>query len=191
AARDIPVGGTLSESVVAVRDIPLAYVEGRHIRASELKKVLAARLASGLRANEAVLWNDLSKYSDHNRVLSGLIEQGMRAVAIDGRTADFDGLLRPGDRVDVLFTAGGTNSSGTTRTLLQNLLVLSVGGNIQRADEDGGRSSYARSGSVTVSASVEQAQKLVHAQGQGRLTLTLRNHDDITIVDGVPETTTA
>lgn len=189
AARDIPVGGALSESILAVRDVPLAYVEGRHVRASELKKVLGARLASGLRANEAVLWNDLSKYSDHTRVLSGLIKQGLRAVAIDSRTADFEGLLRPGDRVDVLFTTGGPGSGGRTRTLLQNLLVLSVGGNIQRADEEGETSS-ARWGAVTLSASIEQAQKLVHAQGQGRLTLTLRSHDDITIVDGVPETTT-
>jgi Flp pilus assembly protein CpaB len=113
----------------------------------------------------------------------------MRAVAIDSRSADFEGLLRPGDRVDVLFTAEGKDE-GSTVTLLQNVLVLSVGGNTVRAEDEGsGRKTIVRGGSVTVSATVEQAQLVTQAQQRGRLTLTLRNSDDITIVEGVPEAT--
>jgi pilus assembly protein CpaB len=187
AAEDVPVGAALTEKQLAVRDIPQAYVEGRQVRASEAKRVLGAKTASGLKANEAVLWTDLAKFSDSARVLSGLVQHGMRAVPLDMRSADFGGLLRPGDRVDVLFTAGTKGDEGATTTLLQNLLVLSVGGSIQRADEAssplGGR------GSVTVSATVEQAQVLTQAQQRGRLSLTLRNTDDITLAEGLPETT--
>ncbi|HXK18797.1 MAG TPA: Flp pilus assembly protein CpaB, partial [Polyangiaceae bacterium] len=104
AAEDVPVGAALTEKQLAVRDIPQAYVEGRQVRASEVKKVLGAKAAGGLKANESLLWTDLAKFNDRARVLSGLVQNGMRAVPLDMRQADFDGLLRPGDRVDVLFS---------------------------------------------------------------------------------------
>ncbi|HKY34859.1 MAG TPA: Flp pilus assembly protein CpaB [Polyangiaceae bacterium] len=186
-AQDVPAGTALTDKHLAVRDLPQAYVEGRHVRASDVKRVLGAKTAAGLKANEAVLWTDLAKFSDSTRVLAGLVQNGMRAVALDVRSADFDGLLRPGDRVDVVFTAGAKGDEGTTVTLLQNLLVLSVGGSIQRAD-DAAATTTSR-GSVTVSANVEQAQVLTQAQQRGRLGLTLRNTEDITLVEGLPETT--
>lgn len=187
AAADLPVGGTLTEARLAVRDIPQAYVEGRQVKASDLKKVLGTRVTAGLQANETLLWTDLAKFSDQRRILSGLVQQGSRAVALDSRSSDFQGLLRPGDRVDVLLTA---SDKGGTATLLQNLLVLSVGSNIARVDDDAPKGS-SRGGSVTVSATLEQAQVLAEAQQHGRLTLVLRNADDITLVDGLPETTGA
>ncbi|HKY34636.1 MAG TPA: Flp pilus assembly protein CpaB [Polyangiaceae bacterium] len=191
AVADVPVGAVLSEKQLAVRDIPRAYIETRHIRAGDASKVLGTRVAGGLKAGEALLWSDLEKFQNQARVLSGLVQQGSRAIAIDNRSADFQGLLRPGDRVDVLLTTGGKEDGGATITLLQNLLVLSVGGSMVRPDDDGGSSQkvMSRGGSVTLSATVEQAQLLTQAQQRGRLTLTLRNAGDITLVEGLPETT--
>jgi pilus assembly protein CpaB len=188
-AADVPVGATLTEARLAVRDIPQAYVEGRQVKASELKKVVGTRVTGGLQANETLLWTDLAKFSDHSRVLSGLVQQGSRAVAIDSRAADFQGLLRPGDRVDVLLTSGD-KGAGSTATLLQNLLVLSVGSNIARVDDDTAKGGGRGSG-VTVSATLEQAQVLAQAEQRGRLTLVLRNSEDVTVVEGLPETTGA
>ena len=184
AAADIPVGAALTENQLAVRDVPQAYVEGRQVRASEVKKVIGAKAAGGLKANEALLWTDLAKFNDRARVLSGLVQNGMRAVPLDLRSADFDGLLRPGDRVDVLFSTGAKGDEGATQTLLQNLLVLSVGGTLGGDDETpaGAR------GGVTLSATIEQAQVLTQAQLRGRLSLTLRNTDDLTLAEGLPET---
>ena len=188
AAEDVPVGSTLKESALAVRDVPQAYVESRNVRANDLKKVLGARVNGGLKPNEALLWSDLAQFSDRTRVLSGLVQNGMRAVSVDSRTADFDGLLRPGDRVDVLFSNGAKDDNGgSTVTLLQNLLVLSVGGNITRA-ADGANGGVSRGVSVSLSATLEQAQLLTHAAQRGRLGLTLRNSDDIRLVEGVQET---
>jgi pilus assembly protein CpaB len=132
------------------------------------------------------LSSDVAKFAER-RQLSALVSNGMRALAIDGRAADFDGLLRPGDRVDVLLSMGGqADSSGATHTLLQNLLVLSVGGTTLRTD--GNEKTYSRGSTVTLSASVEQAQVLTEAMRRGKLTLTLRNGEDITIVEGISET---
>jgi pilus assembly protein CpaB len=184
AAEDIPVGAALTESQLAVRDVPQAYVEGRQVRASEVKKVIGARAAGGLKANEALLWTDLAKFNDRARVLSGLVQNGMRAVPLDLRSADFDGLLRPGDRVDVLFSTGAKGDDGATQTLLQNLLVLSVGGTLGGDDE----AAPGARGGVTLSATIEQAQVITQAQLRGRLSLTLRNTDDLTLAEGLPET---
>jgi pilus assembly protein CpaB len=169
-----------------VRDIPRAYLESRHIKASELKQVLGQRVTDGIKANEVLLSSDIAKFSER-RQLSGLVANGMRALSIDGRAADFDGLLRPGDHVDVLLSMGSqADSTGATQTLLQNLLVLSVGGTTLRTDAN--EKTYGRGSTVTVSASVEQAQVLTEAMRRGKLTLTLRNGDDITIVEGIAET---
>jgi len=190
-SEDTAVGAVLTEDKLAVRDVPQAYVDERNVRAADAKKILGVRTAGGLRANEAVLWSDLMKFSDHARVLSGLVQSGLRAVTIEARAADFDGLLRPGDRVDVLFTTPSKDAeTGLTTTLLQNLLVLSVGGDLGKRDDgtkdEGGAGSH--SGTVTLSATLEQAQLLTQAKERGKLGLTLRNPEDMQLVEGVPET---
>ncbi len=188
AAEDVPVGALLTEKALAVRDLPQAYIEARHIRSTDVKKVVGVRVGSGLKANEAVLWSDLTKFADRARVLSGLIQDGLRAVALDGRTLDFEGLLRPGDRVDVLFSnSSKEEAASSTSTILQNLLILSVGSSITRGDDSASPAAVHGTG-VTLSATVEQAQLLTQAQLHGKITLSLRNTDDIAMVDGIPET---
>ena len=192
-SEDMPIGAVLTEDKLAIRDVPQAYVEERNVRASDAKKVTGVRIAGGLRANEAVLWSDLTKFSEHARVLSGLVQNGLRAVTVDARAADFDGLLRPGDRVDVLFTTLSKDAdSGVTTTLLQNLLVLSVGTDLGKRDgatkDKDDALVTGRAGSVTLSATLEQAQLLTQAKERGKLGLTLRNPDDIQLVEGVPLT---
>ena len=189
-SENLPVGAVLTEENLAARDVPQAYVEERNVRASDAKKVIGVRVAGGLRANEAVLWSDLTKFSEHARMLSGLVQNGLRAVTIDARAADFEGLLRPGDRVDVLFTTPGKDpEGGVTTTLLQNLLVLSVGGDLGKRGGSDETGALGRMGSVTLSATLEQAQLITQAKERGKLGLTLRNPDDIQLVEGVPETT--
>lgn len=186
AADDIPVSAVLTERHLAVREVPRAYLESRHIKSSDLKQVLGQRVTGGIKANEAILSTDLAKFAE-TRQLSRLVSNGSRAISIDGRAVDFDGLLRPGDHVDVLLSMGAAaDASGATHTLLQNLLVLSVGGTTIRGDAS--ERTYSRGATVTVATSVDQAQVLTEAIRRGKLTLTLRNGDDITIVEGITET---
>ena len=184
AAKDVGIGEKLKEELLVEKEIPQAYLEDRHIKANEIKKVIGARVSGGLKANESILWSDLAQFGDQHRVLSGLVTQGMRAVTIDGRDVDFGGLLRPGDRVDILLTTGADDNS-TTRTILQNLWVLSVGDNIAQPDEM--NANRRNRGNVTLSATVESAQVLAQARRLGQLSLTLRNSEDNTVVEGLPE----
>lgn len=186
AATDIPVNKPITAELLAVRSIPQAYLDQRHILKGESDKVLGARLSSGLKANEALLWTDLSLLQKR-RDLSGLVQEGMRALTVGGEHSTFDGLLRAGDRVDVLFTSRGRSldiaSSDSTITLLQNLLVLAVFGDTGDQKSKGGNGR-----SVTLSVSAEQAQLLTHSEGMGRIKLVLRGPEDIVLVQGLPPT---
>lgn len=185
AVKDVPLGTVLSEELVGVREVPRAFVEQRQIRAADAKRVLGIAVNAGLKANDSVLWSDLARYGGQSRDLAGLIQDGMRAIAIDARAADFGGLLRPGHRVDVLFSNTEAGAEASTVTLLQNLLVLAVGADFgaeaEAADVRGG-------GTVTLGVTVEESQILTEARRRGRLTLSLRNSGDIVVQDRVPAT---
>lgn len=186
AVQEIPLGSILKEEMLGVRSLPESYVEERHIRASESSRIIGVRVQSTLKPNESVLWSDLAA-NHKNRDLSSLVQSGMRAVTIaTNQTSTFGGLLRPGDRVDILFTSS-EESMHATRPLLQNILVLAAG-----SDTGSASPSKARPfNQITVSVTVEQSQLLAHARQKGTLTLVLRNPNDIKILDELPETSSA
>jgi pilus assembly protein CpaB len=190
ATQDIPLGATLTQEMLGIRNLPATYVEERHIRAADVDRVVGVRVSMGVKANESLLWTDLATTAQQRRDLSGLVRNGMRAVTIRADvTSAFGGLLRPGDRVDVLLTAlRGESRDKVTIPLLQNVLVLAVGADTgaQTAEE---RRGERRFNEVTLSTTVEQAQILTFAGESGMLTLILRNPDDIAILDELPETT--
>jgi pilus assembly protein CpaB len=183
AAVDLKPGSMLQQPKLVVRPIPQAYVGERNILERDAAQVVGVRLSAGVQAGEPILWSDVATLAAPGRDLSSSVQEGKRALALSGNDVTFDGLLRPGDRVDVLFTRA---SGDETSTLLQNLLVLAVGGRVDASDERvSGRSLR---GSVSLAVSSEQGQLLTQAEQQGRLTLVLRNPDDIAIVEGLPKT---
>ncbi len=197
AVQDIAMGEQLTEAKLGVRNIPEAYLEERHIRRSDLRRVIGVRVSGAIHANQAVLWTDLATNSDARRELSSLVSNGLRAVTIRADAqSTFGGLIRPGDRVDVLTTMsrGTAEAERITLPLLQNVLVLAAG------RDTGGEAAAARPGQpvqqsgsgetnqVTLSATIQESALLVFAQDRGRLSLVLRNPDDIAVVEGLPET---
>jgi pilus assembly protein CpaB len=185
-ARDVPLGTVLAEADLAVRTVPSQYVEGRHVRAADVSSVVGVRTANQLRANESLLWTDLASASTFSRNLSGLVRVGMRAVALDlGNGADFSGLVRPGDRVDLMLTVNRGTKRQTTHAVAQAALVVAVGADTGGpggvAAEPGARPS--RRAGVSVALSAEHAALVTHARSLGELSIVLRNPDDVAIVD--------
>jgi len=126
--------------------------------------------------------------------LSTLIEEGMRAVTV--RVDDVKGVagfVLPNDRVDVVLTReeDGRTNHGFADILLQNVKVLAVD---QLASEKAEKPTIARA--VTLELNAFQAQKIILAQGVGRLSLILNKAGNavaerttrVTVSDlGVPE----
>lgn len=191
---DLSIGEPLTAQKLGTRGIPQAYLEDRHVLARDQERVLGIRVSNGLRANQSLLWTDLATTSSERRDLSTLLREGMRAMTVrTGQTSAFGGLLRAGDRVDVLLTATrpGTESERVTIPLLQNVLVLAVGADTGGPDQSDREEAAAerRGRDVSLAVTLDQATMLSHARDRGVIQLVLRNPDDVGIIEGVPETT--
>ena len=121
--------------------------------------------------------------------LNALIPKGQRALQVELRgAAAVGGFVSPGDYIDILFTGDAKNQTRSqfsgmtpgkhTTTLLQSKLVLGVDDLL--AAEDEGTASENIQPSVTLALTPEEAQLVTHAFETGKVTLTLRNHVDVT-----------
>lgn len=195
AAKPIKAGQVLTQDMLAVREIPIAYVEDRDVKASERAKVLGLRVGNNVQTQETLLWTDLAIASDERRDLSSLIQKGNLAVSIRAHGSDKSfSLIRPGDYVDLIVNlpapGKGDELGGDRRVavvLLQKVLVLAVGlETTPLGGTVGKRDPSSRQMVLTVSLdSLEQAQKVALAMQKGIITVALRNPDDQTTVEDV------
>lgn len=207
ASIDIPLGTPVRAEWLTTKEIPQSYVDERHLPASAARDLIGFPLAQSVHADEAILRTDLSSLSDARRTLSGTIPNGARAVTVSvTATSTFGGLLRPGDRVDVLLTIGSRDLPSTWRqvVVLENLLVLAVGqefelreANAAEAPATGASGTgspredrqlrFGRASNITLQVTIEQGQILTLARQQGRMSLLLRNPNDLQVAEQHPD----
>jgi pilus assembly protein CpaB len=110
--------------------------------------------------------------------LAAIIPAGMRAVAVRvNDVVGVSGFATTGSRVDILIAGNppGSSAAGTvTKTLLQNIEVLSAGQNIQK-DAEGKPVTVPV---VNLLVNPEQAEMLSLASNEARIQLVLRNPTD-------------
>jgi pilus assembly protein CpaB len=190
ASKPIEAGTLLSDVQLGVREIPAAYVETRAVRASEKQRVVGLRISTRIEPDQTLMWTDLAAAADDRRDLSGLVQPGMRAVTIRTRAAPdhANQLIQPGDRVDVILTTA-EKAQESTIVLLQNVLVLAVG--LDTGSDQGEKHGPGRDPALTVSVTIREAQIVSLASERGRISVALRNRDDVRIVDGLVETTSS
>jgi pilus assembly protein CpaB len=105
-----------------------------------------------------------------------MIKAGQRAVGVRvNDVISVAGFVQPGMRVDVVLTGHPPGSQNSvSRTVLQNILVLSAGPVLQ--PEPKGQAIIATV--VTLSVDPEQAEILILASDEGKVQLVLRNSTD-------------
>lgn len=122
--------------------------------------------------------------------LATILEPGKKAITIRiNDVVGVGGFVLPGDRVDVLVTndAKASKDAGPyTDLLLQNMRVLAIDQTFDPAHKDPilGRT-------VTVEASLEEAQQITLASTIGSLSLVLRNNGSTAIADNWKRMTVA
>jgi pilus assembly protein CpaB len=176
---DAPVASDEVDVVVAARPLGVGVM----VKTPDIKlvKMLAAALPKGAFTkveevlDEPILDGRLAAKGS-GLGLAPTIPMGMRAVTVRvNDVAGVAGFVLPGMHVDVLVT--GTPPSGTatmTNTVLQNMLVLSAGKELQ-ADA---RGNAMPTPTVTLMASPAEAETLTLANSEGRIQLVLRNSSD-------------
>ena len=178
AARDLPAGTKLSKG-----DLKLVTVVERELPRGAItitEEALGKALLYPLGANEPVTMTRLSRLSGAEG-LSATIEPGMRAVSVSFTdSTGVSGLIPPRAHVDVLYTRTGSLPEAMTVTLLEDVVVLSIGRTTevqQPAATKTGTANVTRSQNQTATLMVtpDQAKKLELAKNQGRISLALRN----------------
>ncbi len=190
AAEDIPAGARITKANLAQREVPEAYVNKASIRKGEENTILGHPLAQKVAQGDDLLWSDLElQKSAATRRLSAAVQKGQRALTIPvDMSGSVAGMLRPGDRVDVLGTfARGQGTDWATVTLLQNVLVLATGDVRGEGDGESGSGVQRSFSNITVSVDLEEAELLVFSMQRGPINIALRSQEDIETVDDVPD----
>ena len=172
AARDIEVGAVLKEEDVRLSDWPGALPGGA---ASKTQDVVGRGVITPIFAKEPVIESRLAPKGAGGG-LAAMIPPGMRAVPVRvNEVVGVAGFVVAGMRVDVLISGtkpNGDSGLGTlTRTLLQNLEVLSAGTDFKKDPE--GKPMQVQV--INLLVTPEQAEILSLASSQTQIQLVLRN----------------
>ena len=173
AAKDLEVGSVIKEDDVKLEDWTGPFPDGSTSRPQEL---VGRGVITPIMSKEPVIEKRLAPKGAGGG-FSVLIPPGMRAVPLRvNEVAGVAGFVVAGMHVDVLIsgTSPATDSSrqGTlTKTLLQNIEVLSAGQDFKKDPE--GKPMVVQV--ITVLATPEQAEQLSLASAQTTVQLSLRN----------------
>jgi Flp pilus assembly protein CpaB len=163
ARSDLVPGSQLAPEMLAVRNMPQAFLPASSVRATHAGDVVGRTVAHAVRAGEPIQTPLLKARTDTN--LSGLIALGRRGVTIPVDEASaVAGLLQPGDRVDLRWRGGGP--------ALLNVPVLATGSRLATAD--GGEADYS---TLTLELAEADARRLAESTSSG-LRVMLRNPSD-------------
>lgn len=191
AVKRIERGKPITEDVISIREIPLAYVDERAIRESEKQKILGLKVGNTVKEQQLLLWADLTA-TDEKKDLSALVLPGYRAVSIKAARDDTSiALIKPGDYVDVIGVLGSSataiNEAKNAVVLLQRVLVLATGTDTSpdQAKDSKEANPYSQENLLTLSLTLTEAQVLALASERGRITVAVRHPDDQGRTNGI------
>lgn len=174
AARPLNMGAMVKAEDIKLVKFPAAqFPKGAF---SKPEEVIDRPVVAVILADEPVLEGRLAQRGSGIGLMPK-IPRGMRAVTISvSDVAGVAGFVLPGARVDVLVTGTPPRGGGETmtRTVLQNMTVLSADTNLQTDS----KTQAIQARTVTLLATPEQSETLTLAQSQGRIQLILRNGTD-------------
>jgi pilus assembly protein CpaB len=173
AAVALPFGALLARDSVQLRSTPERLFPAGGF--SRIEEVIDRPVISPIEAGEAVVEARISARGS-GMGLAPMIPSGMRAIAVRvNDVAGVAGFILPGTRVDVLVTGRPPGYSDTfTRTVLQNVIVLSAGQTLQ----SDGKNPAINTPVVTLLVSPADAEAMTLATNEGHIQLVLRNSTD-------------
>jgi pilus assembly protein CpaB len=194
ATHDMPAGTRLKRS-----DVKLVRIPEKDLPKSALLDLNSAVdhvLLFPVNTSEPLMGAKMTS-SSKAEGLAATIDPGKRAVSVLVNDASgAAGLIQPRSHVDVLFTRPGTMSEAVTTTVLEDVVVLSVGratevSTAAAAANLDPRAARPQNQSVTLLVTPPEARKLELAKNQGKISLSLRNPLDHASADDHLPTTAA
>jgi pilus assembly protein CpaB len=184
AARNLVLGTLIRDADVKMADFGGTLPHGALLRKED---VVGRGVISAIYDGETIMENRLAT-KGAGAGLAATIPAGMRAVAVRvNEVVGVSGFVAPGMRVDILIAGtppSAHNDAGTvSKTLLQNIEVLSAGQNFQKDSEGKAVSVQV----VNLLVTPDQAEIMALASNETRIQLILRNPLDtqVTKTSGV------
>jgi pilus assembly protein CpaB len=184
AATDITEGAVVSFDMISQRSVPEQFVTSSVVKPDSASYVVNQKVLVPVQAGDPLLWSQFETTKAAER-LSTKVQKKARALTIEaGKTTAVGGWVRPNDHIDLIgtFKDPQTNESVAV-TLMQNVIVLATGKitgttNINLIPE--AQRDYSN---VSLLVIPEEAEILVLASEMGGLTMTLRNEDDVDVLE--------
>ncbi len=174
AKQTIPARQVITEQMLIFTKIPSNYVSREVL--GKPGDIVGKVSRSEIYQGEQILKSKLINPGDSNEGLSMIVENGRRAMTIAvNDVSGLAGMLKPGDRVDVLGTITLDNNNNITSTLVQDIRVLAVGKSIESINVD---EKKPQNGTVTLSVNPFEAQHIAMAAENGSIQLLLRTPTD-------------
>lgn len=139
---------------------------------SEAREELESAVARSLIVKGEPIINAKVVRAGSSSLMAAIIEPGMRAVTLRvSPETSSGGFILPGDKVDIMYTAGRSGKDGSARTMFEDVRVLAV--NTQFSENTEG--AHIDGVNVTVELSPLDSQAFVSARNSGDLSLVLRS----------------
>ena len=140
---------------------------------STINELKGRILINPIKVNEPITEHKLAPNSIETGGVAAVLKPGKRAIAVKGdKVIGISGFINPGNRVDVLVTVEDPEKKEEkTKTILENILVLATGTQIQE-NEKGEPSPV---DVYTLQVDPEDGEKLALAAAEGRVQLALRS----------------
>ncbi|QCB47243.1 Flp pilus assembly protein CpaB [Hydrogenophaga sp. PAMC20947] len=181
ASRALSPGDILSNETASVREFPREFLHDSALAPEDFSKIEGEALLVGVRAGEPIL--PVYTVTRGGAFFSGSIKEGRRALTIEvDELSSIAGLVRPGDRIDLIMSAkprdqggamGGAPQESFTFPLFSSVEVLATG-KAQRGS-GGNIESYS---TVTLNVTPQQANDIIAAKAEAKVTAVLRSQKD-------------
>lgn len=137
-------------------------------------------LIEGLKQGDPIVTHRLAPEDIRSGGVPAVLKPGKRALAVKGdKVIGISGFINPGNRVDVLVTMRDpTKKIDRTKMILQDILVLATGTQIQQND----KGEPAPVDVYTLEVTPKEAEKLALSAAEGKLQFALRNLVDVEAV---------
>ena len=185
ATVDLSEGTVLSMDQLAQRSVPEQFVTSSVVKPDSASYVIGQKVQVAVAAGDPLMWNQFEAARGGMERLASRILKRARALAVDVKgTTSVGGWMRPNDHVDIIgsFKDPLTNEHVAV-TIMQNVMVLATGKLTGTTNVNLVPEAERAYGNVSLMLLPEEAEMLVLAQELGGLTFTLRNEEDLDVLE--------
>lgn len=174
AAKQIPEGTRLTTELLKSKTIPQEYLpEGAYEKTDQIANQFSAVT---LYPDQPIVKGQVVQ-ENVAKELSYKVPEGKRAISISiNAVSGVAGLIKPGNFVDLLLSYEKASTDSELKqnsvTVLQNIQVLAVGGEMQKKE------GVQAAENITLAVSPQDAELVTLSENLGKLKLTLRSNAD-------------